>query len=96
MEDDFDKERRIESLLHWRRILITPEGYPVIVPRSAQLGDLIVALYGIRLFFVIRLQLDLAENPGCYTLVGACELNAEMDWTAFESDLSQLQDLLIV
>ena len=82
--------------MHGRRIAITSEGYPVIVPRSAQLEDLIVALYGIRLFFVIRLQLDLAENSGCYTLVGACELSTEIFWRAFESDLSQLQDLLIV
>ena len=77
---------------------MTPDGYPAIVPRGTQPGDTIVAVYGIRNYFVIRLQLDVAENWGCYTLVGACKLKsrAKMDWTAFEADPSQLEDLLIV
>lgn len=91
LEDDFDKERRVENLLHGCRIAITPEGYPVIVPRSARLRDLIVALYGIRLFFVIRLQLDLAENSGCYTLVGLDSIRIRPESIARSTDFLTLK-----
>ena len=58
-----------------------------IVPSSTQPSDLIVALLGIRLLFVVRRRPNIPndeDGPAKYLIIGACEVNGDMDWEKFE------------
>ena len=52
--------------------------------------------HGIRLPFVVRLRRNLISNADFYVLIGACEVDADMDWMNFEEQKDYLKDVMIV
>ncbi|KAL2038304.1 hypothetical protein N7G274_008953 [Stereocaulon virgatum] len=76
-----------EDRMRGNYIAITHQDCGAIVPSSTQPGDLIVALLGIRLLFVIRRCPNMPNNEdgsAKYLIIGACKVNGDMDWEKFE------------
>ena len=78
----------IKAILPGRRLAMTDGKYTAIVPGSTRPGDEIVAVYGTRNCFVVRASKgheDHATKFESFLLIGACEVDATMDWDLFKS-----------
>ncbi|MCJ1380074.1 hypothetical protein MMC17_003177 [Xylographa soralifera] len=85
----------LDSMLRGRQIAATHRGCLVIVPKSTKPGDIIVALQDIRLPFVVRPQGSYLHNMPWYILIGAREVDAEIERGRLEEDEHVWKDTML-
>ena len=91
-----NRKPTLSAILRGRRGAITHAGIHAIVPEAAQRGDFVASFHGICLPFVVRLRRNLISIADFYVLIGACEVDADMDWMNFEEQKDCVKDVMIV
>ena len=83
-----NRKPTLSAILRGRRGAIMHAGFHAIVPEATQRGDFVASFYGIRLPFVVRLRRNPIGNADFYVLIGACEVDTDMDWMNFEEQIA--------
>ena len=84
-----------EELVSNRRVAVTRDGSYALVPDATETEDIVVAFWGIRALFVVRPYYSKLFDEDWFELVGACDIDGEINWHRFEQDENLLEDIVL-